>query len=121
MVLINIKPGQMRRVESALLTREGIEKLYSVAGAFDLVAILRTPRNERLEEQLTGEIAALEDVERTTTLVAFRCLARQAVGGTFTLGMHAGDKEPSTLPGSASKAMAQLSACRGGGSPLLCG
>lgn len=93
-VLINVKPGQMRRVEDALLAREGIEKLYSVAGAFDLVAILRTARNERLEELVTGEIAALEGVERTTTLVAFRCLTRREADGTFSLGMPAGGKEP---------------------------
>ncbi|MEP0774595.1 MAG: Lrp/AsnC ligand binding domain-containing protein [Acidobacteriota bacterium] len=93
-VLINVKPGQMRRVEDALLAREGIEKLYSVAGAFDLVAILRTSRNERLEELVTGEIAALEGVERTTTLVAFRCLTRREADGTFSLGMPAGDGGP---------------------------
>lgn len=89
-VLINVKPGQMRRVEDALLAREGIHELYSVAGAFDLVAILRTARNERLEELVTGEIAALDGVERTTTLVAFRCLSRRDADGTFSLGMPAG-------------------------------
>lgn len=86
-VLINVKPGRLREVESALLAREGIHELYSVAGAFDLVAILRTARNERLEELVTGEIAALPGVERTTTLVAFRCLARQDADGTFSVGM----------------------------------
>ncbi len=86
-VLINVKPGQMRRVETALLAKEGIHELYSVAGAFDLVAILRTPRNERLEELVTGEIAALDGIERTTTLVAFRCLSRREVDGTFSIGL----------------------------------
>jgi len=86
-VLINVKPGQMRLVENALLAKEGIHELYSVAGAFDLVAILRTPRNERLEELVTGEIAALEGIERTTTLVAFRCLSRRDADATFSLGL----------------------------------
>ena len=87
-VLINVKPGQMRRVSDALLGREGVHELYSVAGAYDLVAILRTPRNERLEELVTGEIASLEGVERTTTLVAFRCLTRREADGTFSLGLE---------------------------------
>jgi len=87
-VLINVKPGQMRSVAEQLLDREGVHELYSVAGAYDLVALLRTPRNERLEELVTGEIASLSGVERTTTLVAFRCLSRREADGTFSLGLE---------------------------------
>ena len=87
-VLVNVAPGQQRRVVETLLATEGVHELYSVAGAFDLVAILRTGRNERLEELVTGEIAALPGVERTTTLVAFRCLGRRDVDGTFSVGLE---------------------------------
>lgn len=86
-VLINVKPGEMRAVSEALLRRDGLHELYSVAGAFDLVAILRTALNSRLEELVTGEIAALPGVERTTTLVAFRCLSRREADGTFSVGL----------------------------------
>lgn len=86
-VLINVRPGQQRAVADALLRREGVHELYSVAGAYDLVAILRTGRNERLEELVTGEIASLAGVERTTTLVAFRCLSRRDADGTFSVGL----------------------------------
>jgi DNA-binding Lrp family transcriptional regulator len=89
-VLINVQAGKMQQVSEALLGREGVHELYSVAGAFDLVAILRTPRNERLEELVTGEIAALPGIERTTTLVAFRCLSRQESQGTFSVGLEPG-------------------------------
>jgi DNA-binding Lrp family transcriptional regulator len=86
-VLINVKPGELHRVADTLLGREGVHELYSVAGAFDLVAVLRTSRNERLEELVTGEIAAVPGIERTTTLVAFRCLSRRDSDGTFSLGL----------------------------------
>jgi len=85
-VLINVQAGRMHEVSEALVGREGVHELYSVAGAYDLVAILRTSRNERLEELVTGEIAALPGIERTTTLVAFRCLSRQESQGTFSVG-----------------------------------
>jgi DNA-binding Lrp family transcriptional regulator len=88
-ILINAKPGQLHAVAESLLEREGVYELYSVAGAYDLVAILRTSRNERLEELVTGEIASLPGVERTTTLVAFRCLSRRESDGTFSLGLDA--------------------------------
>ena len=87
-VLINVEPGQMRSVAERLLDREGVHELYSVAGAYDLVALLRTSRNERLEELVTGEIASLPGVQRTTTLVAFRCLSRRETDGTFSLGFE---------------------------------
>ena len=89
-VLINVQAGRMGQVSEALVGREGVHELYSVAGADDLVAILRTSRNERLEELVTGEIAALPGVERTTTLVAFRCLSRQEAQGTFSVGLDSG-------------------------------
>ncbi len=89
-ILINVKPGQLHTVADALADREGVHELYSVTGAYDMVAILRTSRNERLEELVTGEIAALPGVERTTTLVAFRCLSRREADGTFTVGFEAG-------------------------------
>ncbi|NWF99627.1 MAG: Lrp/AsnC ligand binding domain-containing protein [Thermoanaerobaculaceae bacterium] len=87
-VLINVHPGQMRSVSEALVGRDGVHELYSVAGAYDLVAILRTPRNERLEELVTGEIAAVPGVAKTTTLVAFRCLSRRDSEGVFSLGLE---------------------------------
>ena len=85
-VLINVKPGQLHVVADTLLERDGVHEVYSVAGAYDMVAVLRTSRNERLEELVTGEIAALPGVERTTTLVAFRCLSRKEADGTFSVG-----------------------------------
>ena len=89
-VLINVKPGQLRAVVETLLEREGVHELYSVTGAYDMVAVLRTSRNERLEELVTGEIASLPGVERTTTLVAFRCLSKREADGTFSLGLEPG-------------------------------
>ena len=89
-VLINVQPGRMRDVAETLVAREGVHELYSVAGAYDMVAILRTARNERLEELVTGEIAGLPGVERTTTLVAFRCLSRRDTQGTFSVGLGSG-------------------------------
>jgi DNA-binding Lrp family transcriptional regulator len=86
-VLMNVRAGQLHSVADTLLEREGVHELYSVAGAYDLVAILRTTSNDRLETLVTGEIAAIPGVERTTTLVAFRCLTRSESDGTFSLGM----------------------------------
>lgn len=93
-VLINVRAGELGRVTDTLLAVDGVSELYSVAGVYDLVAVLRTARNERLEELVTGEIATVAGIERTTTLVAFRCLTRRDRHGTFSVGLEPGGHPP---------------------------
>lgn len=93
-VLINVTPGALGPVTERLLKVDGVGELYSVAGMYDLVAVLRTARNERLEELVTSEIGATSGIERTTTLVAFRCLTRRDADATFSVGL-----DPQDLPG----------------------
>jgi len=87
-VLINVRPGALRQATDALLAIDGVSELYSVAGVYDLVAVLRTARDERLEELVTSAIAGVPGIERTTTLVAFRCLTRRERHGTFSVGLE---------------------------------
>lgn len=46
--------------------------VYSVAGDYDLVAIVQTEEYERLAEVVTEKLQLLDAVVRTTTLMAFR-------------------------------------------------
>ncbi|MGC8863084.1 MAG: Lrp/AsnC ligand binding domain-containing protein [Armatimonadota bacterium] len=46
--------------------------MYSVAGEYDLVAIVQSEEYERLAEVVTEKIGAIETIVRTTTLMAFR-------------------------------------------------
>jgi len=46
--------------------------VYSVAGEYDLVAIIRREEYEHLAEIVTEKLQALESVQKTITLMAFR-------------------------------------------------
>ena len=57
-VLINVEHGQFDRIAEALVGLKGVTECYSVAGEFDLVAILRTPTNEGIADLVTRTILA---------------------------------------------------------------
>ena len=54
----------------------GITEVYSVAGRYDLVAIIRVKENEELAEIVTNHIRKVEGIEKSETLIAFRVYSR---------------------------------------------
>jgi DNA-binding Lrp family transcriptional regulator len=46
--------------------------VYSVAGDYDLVAIIQSEEYQRLAEIVTEKLQAIDTVTDTTTLMAFR-------------------------------------------------
>lgn len=57
-----------------------------MGGRFDLVAIVRVRENDDLAKLVTEQLAALEDIERTETLIAFRAVSRHDLESMFTIG-----------------------------------
>ncbi len=49
-VLINVDRGHVNDVAQQLVALDGVTEVFSVAGRHDLVAVLRTPTNERIAE-----------------------------------------------------------------------
>ncbi len=49
-VLINIDRGHVNDVAQQLVALDGVTEVFSVAGRYDLVAVLRSPSNERIAE-----------------------------------------------------------------------
>ncbi|HXW33996.1 MAG TPA: Lrp/AsnC ligand binding domain-containing protein, partial [Acidimicrobiales bacterium] len=59
----------------------------SVAGGVaDLIAIVRVRHHDELVDVVTKRIDALEGVESTTTLVAFRAYSRHDLEAVWDLG-----------------------------------
>jgi len=87
-VLINCKRAAINAVAEALAELPAISEVYSVGGRFDLVAIVRVRENDDLAGLVTEQLAALADVERTETLIAFRAVSRHDLEGIFTIGFE---------------------------------
>jgi DNA-binding Lrp family transcriptional regulator len=85
-VMFTIQPGRVKPLAERLLDVPGIAEVYSVAGPFDLVAIVRVKRHEDLADLVSDHIAHLEGVVRTETLTAFRAYSKRDLGLMWDIG-----------------------------------
>jgi DNA-binding Lrp family transcriptional regulator len=87
-VLMTIVRGKVSEVATALLDIPSVNEVYSVAGPFDLVAVIRVKRHEELNDLVTGRLARIDGIASTQTLVAFRCYSRKDVQAMWDIGLE---------------------------------
>jgi DNA-binding Lrp family transcriptional regulator len=63
-----------------------VSEVYSVAGDYDLVAIVRVRHQEELAEVVTAKLAPLDGIVRTNTLIAFRTFSNHDLERLFSIG-----------------------------------
>jgi len=85
-VLMNIERGKINEVAQRALGIEGIAEVFSVAGEFDLIAILRTASNEQIADIVTGHLLDIPYIVRSETMLAFRAFSKDDLGAAFALG-----------------------------------
>jgi len=85
-VLLNVEQSHVNAVAEKLTGMPGISDVYSVAGEYDVVAILRVRDNEAVQELVTTRIARLPGIRNTETLLAFRAYANRDLDAGFSLG-----------------------------------
>ncbi len=86
LALINTERTAVNEVAEALVEIEGVTEVYSVAGKYDLIALLRTKDNEAMAELVTRGILEVEGIVRSETLVAFRTYSNFDLATLFELG-----------------------------------
>jgi DNA-binding Lrp family transcriptional regulator len=69
---------------------EGVTEVYSVAGQFDLIAVVRAQDNEGVAELITNHMLRLEGIVRSETLIAFRVYSKYDLEHLFSIGMEKG-------------------------------
>ena len=85
-ILMNVERSRLRSIADDLLAIDGIAEVYSVAGPFDIVAIARVKAHEDLNDLVTEHVAALEGIESTETLIAFKTFSRKDLGLLWDIG-----------------------------------
>ena len=85
-VLINVTRGQIDPVARTLMDLPGVSEVYSIAGRFDLVVILRVKQHEALSSLVAVDIQKCPGVESTETLIAFRAYSRHDLEALFGSG-----------------------------------
>ena len=86
-VLLKTERGKVNEVAGILAEMDGISEVYSVAGRYDLVAILRIPNNEALAELVTNKMLLVDGISDTETLIAFRVFSRHDLESMFSIGL----------------------------------
>ena len=85
-VLINCERARINDVSQKLLTFDGVTEVFSVAGQYDLVAILRVRTNEQIAELVTEKILGVGGISRTETLIAFKVFSKYDLENMFSIG-----------------------------------
>ncbi len=86
-LLIKTERGRVVEVAEALSDIVGITEVYSVAGRYDLVAIIRVRNAEDMANLVTQEVVKVQGIRKTETLTAFRAYSRHDLEAAFSLGL----------------------------------
>ncbi len=85
-VLTNTAQGHTPEVAQALIDLPGVTEVYSVAGPYDLVAIVRVRLHDELADIVAGHIQKIPGVEATNTLIAFRAYSQRDLEAMWDIG-----------------------------------
>jgi len=87
-VLVNVKRDKIPETVQRLVELKGVSEVYSVAGQYDVVAVIRVRENEQLAELITKKMLKIEGIEKTTTMIAFEAFSRHDLEAMFSIGME---------------------------------
>lgn len=92
LVLLNVERDKVNTVAEQLAEMEGITQVYSIAGRYDLAAVIRVRDNEGMAELVTNKMLKVEGITRSETLIAFRVFSRHDLDSIFSIGMEASQR-----------------------------
>ena len=73
LVMMSAERDRIAAIPNELLKIVGVTEVYSIAGDFDLVAMVRVREPEDLAGVVTEQFAKVKGITRTMTLIAFKC------------------------------------------------
>jgi len=88
LVLIKAETDKVGDLAQSLTGIQGVQEVFSVAGRWDLVAIVRVRDNEDLATVVTDRIRKLPGIAGSETMIAFRTYSQREVEAGFSLGVE---------------------------------
>ena len=86
-VLLNVRNDRINQVAQQLVELEGVSEVYSVAGQYDLVAVLRCTGDDQIASLVTEKMLQAEGLIASETLIAFRAFSQHDLERMFSVGM----------------------------------
>ena len=87
-VLIQGERDKLPETAEALTNMPGVAEVYSVAGDYDLVAIVRVKEHEQLADVVTQNLLKMDGIVRTNTLIAFKSFSRKDLERMWEIGLE---------------------------------
>ena len=87
-VLVQADPKSITQCATSLAGIDGVAEVYSVSGAWDLVAILRVADLDRIAAVVTEEFPKVPGIVRTQTLTAFRAYSHTDLEQAWDIGVE---------------------------------
>jgi DNA-binding Lrp family transcriptional regulator len=86
LILVEAEKGGLRDLGQRLSDVDGVRVVYSVTGEWDFVAIVHLGKHQDLARIVTTDIAGLQGVAHTKTMVAFEVFSEHDLEGIFSIG-----------------------------------
>lgn len=87
-VMIKTDKSSIPENAETLAALEGIGSVYSVTGAWDLVAMVKVRRYEDLADVIADHLSKVEGIQDTETMLAFRTYSSEDLGEGWALGFE---------------------------------
>jgi DNA-binding Lrp family transcriptional regulator len=85
-VLVTVERGHVNDVAQRIVNLDGVSDVFSIAGRYDLAAILRVQSNEDIAKIVTEAIRDIPKITQTETLIAFKAFAKSDIDAAFSIG-----------------------------------
>jgi DNA-binding Lrp family transcriptional regulator len=86
-VHINAEVDRIPEVAQMLAEIDGVSEVYSITGAYDLLAMVRVSSYEQVAEVIPGRLNKVPGVLHTETHIAFRTYSRHDLDAAFSIGL----------------------------------
>jgi DNA-binding Lrp family transcriptional regulator len=84
--MISANRERITSLPDELLSINGVTEVYSVAGDYDIVAIVRVKAADDLAKVVTEDFARIQGITGTRTMIAFRCYTHYDLERMFQIG-----------------------------------
>lgn len=86
-VLIKAATDKVPELAQTISELEGVSEVFSVAGQYDLVALVRVRENEELARVISEKMRKLPGITSSETLISFKVYSRKDIEAAFQLGL----------------------------------
>ena len=88
LVLLNAERSKINAVAEKITDMKGVTEVYSVAGQYDLAAVVRVKSNEELADVVTKRMLAVTGITKSETLIAFQVFSKHDLDSMFAIGFE---------------------------------